>query len=142
MNTESSHLVHCLGQIEELKEEIEKLKEENDKFKCAKCKGHHTGCANPTCDTCVEELKEENEKLKKEQEVLLNFYGHHAEVSLEQCAELKDENKQLTVQAEAMCEFLHSNGFVVCECDEWGSEDDFSSGICPECQGEDNDVAV
>ena len=37
------------------------LKEENDKFKCAKCKGHHTGCANPTCDTCVEELKEENE---------------------------------------------------------------------------------
>ena len=43
-----------------LKEENEKLKAKHDKFQCAKCKGHHTGCANPTCDSCVEELKEEN----------------------------------------------------------------------------------
>jgi len=47
-------------EIEYLKEENEKLKAKHDKFQCAKCKGHHTGCANPTCDSCVEELKEEN----------------------------------------------------------------------------------
>ena len=47
------------GQIDELKEN------KYDKFKCQKCKGHHTGCANPTCDTCVEELKTENKELKQ-----------------------------------------------------------------------------
>ena len=51
-------------EIEKLKEENKELKEANDKFKCAKCKGHHTGCSNPTCDTCVEELKEENLELR------------------------------------------------------------------------------
>jgi hypothetical protein len=43
----------------------EKLtKNKYDKFKCEKCKGHHTGCPNPTCDTCVEELKEDLRKHK------------------------------------------------------------------------------
>jgi hypothetical protein len=63
--------------IYNLKEENEKLKKDNeklnemkkyDKFKCNECKAHHTGCSNPTCDTCVEQmikkLKEEIEKLK------------------------------------------------------------------------------
>lgn len=47
--------------------QIEKLKEGKlSKFQCDKCKGHHTGCANPTCDSCVKEIEEENEKLKEE----------------------------------------------------------------------------
>jgi len=52
---------------EALEEENEKLKEGKlSKFQCDKCKGHHTGCANPTCDSCVKEIEEENEKLKEE----------------------------------------------------------------------------
>ena len=47
--------------------QIEKLKEGKlSKFQCDKCKGHHTGCANPTCDSCVKEIEEENEKVKEE----------------------------------------------------------------------------
>ena len=50
-----------------LKEENEKLKENKyDKFKCSKCQGHHTGCSNPTCDSCVKDITKENEKLKEE----------------------------------------------------------------------------
>ena len=44
----------------ELKEENKKLKETKlSKFQCDRCKGHHTGCANPTCDSCVKEIEEE-----------------------------------------------------------------------------------
>tara|TARA_R110000787_G_scaffold185995_1_gene297565 strand:- start:12 stop:788 length:777 start_codon:yes stop_codon:yes gene_type:complete len=54
-------------EIEQLKKENEKLKlfAKYDKFKCAKCRGNHTGCSNPTCDTCVAELQKENEKLNE-----------------------------------------------------------------------------
>ena len=45
---------------------IKSLKENKyDKFQCAKCLGHHTGCSNPTCDSCVKELKELNESQRK-----------------------------------------------------------------------------
>ena len=47
---------------QELYLENQQLKRAN-KFKCEKCKGNHTGCANPTCDSCVEELKEEKYSL-------------------------------------------------------------------------------
>tara|TARA_R110002126_G_scaffold22885_1_gene81143 strand:- start:548 stop:1138 length:591 start_codon:yes stop_codon:yes gene_type:complete len=53
-------------ELVELKKQNKKLKlfAKYDKFKCAKCRGHHTGCCNPTCDTCVAELKKENDKLE------------------------------------------------------------------------------
>ena len=58
----SMNVVKWANDFRDLKEENKKLKAKNvknkyDKFKCEKCKGHHTGCANPTCDSCVEELK-------------------------------------------------------------------------------------
>ena len=40
-------------------------KNKYNKFQCAKCLGHHTGCSNPTCDSCVKELKELNESQRK-----------------------------------------------------------------------------
>jgi len=62
---------------EKLKKDNEKLNEmkKYDKFKCNECKAHHTGCSNPTCDTCVEQmikkLKEENEKLEQTNRLFL-----------------------------------------------------------------------
>ena len=74
-------------QIESLKEENGKLKAKHDKFKCAKCKGHHTGCANPTCDTCVEELKEENRQ-----------FTDKADEKDEEIQQLTEDNKALTIK--------------------------------------------
>jgi len=47
--------------FQEERQENKELKERNkyDKFKCANCKAHHTGCADPTCDSCVKELNAE-----------------------------------------------------------------------------------
>ena len=81
-------------EVKKLKQENEKLtKNKYDKFKCEKCKGHCTGCANPTCDTCVEELKEENEKLK--QELKRSHELNAAQPLVKRIEELKQENEEL-----------------------------------------------
>ena len=70
-----------------MSEEIKSLKENKyDKFQCAKCLGHHTGCSNPTCDSCVKELKEENEKLK-------NIENNDKQEMYASLEDLQEENK-------------------------------------------------
>ena len=60
-----SGMPEVIAYIRSQDESIKSLKEGKlSKFQCDKCKGHHTGCANPTCDSCVKEIEEENEKLK------------------------------------------------------------------------------
>ena len=84
--TEIEERENAEEQIEELKEEIKKLKENKyDKFKCSKCQGHHTGCSNPTCDSCVKDITKENEKENKK----LMLRSHRSVVKL------NTENKEL-----------------------------------------------
>jgi len=142
----------ALDEVDKLKEENKKIKEENEK------------CTNCICNMndVIEELKEENKKLTEENE---NWEADDANLTkvmsmvdeelgddrswegvddiIDIIKELKEEVKETTKQNGEMCEFLEQEGFVVCECDKWGRDDeDFSSGRCPECQGDYEDDEV
>lgn len=97
--------------IKELKEENKKLKENKyDKFKCSKCQGHHTGCSNPTCDSCVKDITKENEKLKEENMGLwLQGYTEGAKsylVEAEKNDKLQDTIKELNSDLVKCSRFL------------------------------------
>ena len=94
-----------------LLDENKKLKENKyDKFKCSKCQGHHTGCSNPTCDSCVKDIIKEIEELQKElngesEEKLKN---KECWMSVQkQYHELKDENKKLKEEIEQLKDDYH-----------------------------------
>jgi len=98
-------------QDKELQEEMKKLKENKyDKFKCSKCQGHHTGCSNPTCDSCVKDITKENEKLKEENMGLwLQGYIEGAKsflVEVEKNDKLQEENKKLNSDLVKCSRFL------------------------------------
>tara|TARA_Y100000004_G_scaffold126002_1_gene141776 strand:- start:1578 stop:2369 length:792 start_codon:yes stop_codon:yes gene_type:complete len=104
--------------IKKLEQENKKLKENKyDKFKCDVCKGHHTGCSDPTCNSCVEELKEENKKLKnienndkQEMYAILEDLKEENKFYWESMEKLKEENEKLKLSNQ---QYIDMFNFVV-----------------------------
>ena len=137
----------------DLERNVEELEEENEKLK------ERQSIMNATASVHIDDINQIHQdygnmvrKLQDQLPENTQYWKDSNELLKAEIEKLKEENKKKKQvikklkegekQALAMCEFLESNGFVVCECDKWGLEDEFSSGICPECQGDYEDDEI